>query len=58
MEVAQVTAGNQLFHVVVETDDVATTLVNHLNRTKGGRATFMPLNRLHVRNRSFMAQRR
>lgn len=52
----EVTAGNQLFHVVVENDEIATTLVNHLNRMKGGRATFMPLNRLQVRLLRFLKQ--
>ena len=44
----EVTAGNQLFQVVVDTDETATIIVQHLNRTKGGRVTFMPLNRLQV----------
>lgn len=32
-----VTAGNQLFNVVVDNDEVATTIVRHLNRDKLGR---------------------
>ncbi|KAK9861310.1 hypothetical protein WJX84_000307, partial [Apatococcus fuscideae] len=43
----EVTAGNSLFNVVVETDDVATQLSGIMNREKSGRATFMPLNRLN-----------
>ncbi|KAL1208824.1 Structural maintenance of chromosomes protein 3 [Cardamine amara subsp. amara] len=42
----EVTAGNSLFHVVVENDDVSTTLIRHLNSLKGGRVTFIPLNRV------------
>ena len=40
-------AGNSLFNVVVETDDVATQLSAIMNREKSGRVTFMPLNRLN-----------
>ncbi|KAK9807008.1 hypothetical protein WJX72_010649 [[Myrmecia] bisecta] len=42
----EVTAGNSLFHVVVDNDETVNKIVAHLNKTKGGRATFMPLNRL------------
>eukprot|EP01104_Vermistella_antarctica_P010638 TRINITY_DN2847_c1_g2_i3.p1 TRINITY_DN2847_c1_g2~~TRINITY_DN2847_c1_g2_i3.p1 ORF type:complete len:870 (-),score=309.49 TRINITY_DN2847_c1_g2_i3:51-2660(-) len=42
----EVTAGNSLFHVVVDTDDTATVLLETLNQEKSGRVTFMPLNRL------------
>lgn len=45
----ETTAGNSLFHVVVETDEVATRLTELLNKGKCGRASFMPLNRLKVR---------
>ena len=44
----EVTAGNQLFHVVVDTDATATAIVEYLNRSMGGRVTFMPLNRIQV----------
>ena len=43
----EVTGGNQLFHVVVEGDAVATRIVEVLARDKLGRATFLPLNRLN-----------
>ncbi|RVW19678.1 Structural maintenance of chromosomes protein 3, partial [Vitis vinifera] len=42
----EVTAGNSLFHVVVETDEVSTQIIRHLNALKGGRVTFIPLNRV------------
>jgi structural maintenance of chromosome 3 (chondroitin sulfate proteoglycan 6) len=34
--------------VVVENDDKATEIINHLNRQKGGRVTFIPLNRVNA----------
>ncbi|KAJ2723984.1 Structural maintenance of chromosomes protein 3 [Coemansia sp. Benny D115] len=40
-------AGASLFHVVVDTDETATKVLNELNAQKLGRLTFMPLNRLH-----------
>lgn len=42
----EVTGGNQLFHIVVDNDTVATRIVDILNKGKLGRATFMPLNRM------------
>ncbi|XP_027158386.1 structural maintenance of chromosomes protein 3 [Coffea eugenioides] len=42
----EVTAGNSLFHVVVENDDISTQIIRHLNARKGGRVTFIPLNRV------------
>uniref|UniRef100_A0A7N0UY74 Structural maintenance of chromosomes protein n=1 Tax=Kalanchoe fedtschenkoi TaxID=63787 RepID=A0A7N0UY74_KALFE len=42
----EVTAGNSLFHVVVETDEISTQIIRHLNAQKGGRVTFIPLNRV------------
>lgn len=44
----EVTAGNSLFHVVVETDEVSTRIIRHLTSEKGGRVTFIPLNRVRV----------
>ncbi|WJX64369.1 Structural maintenance of chromosomes protein 3, variant 2 [Trifolium repens] len=44
----EVTAGNSLFHVVVENDDKSTEIIKHLNRQKGGRVTFIPLNRVNA----------
>ncbi|GLU19081.1 hypothetical protein SLE2022_353480 [Rubroshorea leprosula] len=42
----EVTAGNSLFHVVVESDEISTQIIKHLNSLKGGRVTFIPLNRV------------
>ncbi|RZC53641.1 hypothetical protein C5167_012493 [Papaver somniferum] len=42
----EVTAGNSLFHVVVETDEISTRIIRYLNSEKGGRITFIPLNRV------------
>lgn len=42
----EVTAGTSLFHYVVDTDDTASRVLEILQREKGGRVTFMPLNRL------------
>merc|ERR1712001_262421 len=47
----EVTAGNRLFHHVVENDKVGTAILKEMNKQKfPGEVTFMPLNRLHVRN--------
>lgn len=43
----QVAAGNQLFHIVVDNDEIATQITGHLKSENGGRATFIPLNRLN-----------
>ncbi|UPX10484.1 Structural maintenance of chromosomes protein 3 [Ascochyta rabiei] len=37
-----------LFHVVVEDDNVATKIMDRLTKDKGGRLTFIPLNRISV----------
>ncbi|KAI9754849.1 MAG: hypothetical protein M4579_004506 [Chaenotheca gracillima] len=42
----EVTAGNSLFHYVVDNDATATKVMEILQREKAGRVTFMPLNRL------------
>ncbi|KAJ1733006.1 Structural maintenance of chromosomes protein 3 [Coemansia biformis] len=39
-------AGASLFHVVVDTDETATKVLGELSRSRLGRLTFMPLNRL------------
>ncbi|CCG82316.1 putative Chromosome segregation protein SudA [Taphrina deformans PYCC 5710] len=46
----EVTAGNSLFHVVVDNDDTATSLLDGMNREKAGRVTFVPLNRLRAQS--------
>lgn len=42
----EVTAGQSLFHYVVDTDETATAVLEILQKEKAGRVTFMPLNRL------------
>ncbi|KAJ5809622.1 Chromosome segregation protein SudA [Penicillium pulvis] len=42
----EVTAGQSLFHYVVDTDETATKVLEALQKDKAGRVTFMPLNRL------------
>ncbi|KAK8022219.1 RecF/RecN/SMC N terminal domain-containing protein [Apiospora rasikravindrae] len=42
-------AGASLFHYVVDNEQTATYFVNQLEKTRGGRVTFMPLNKLHPR---------
>ncbi|KAL8706099.1 MAG: hypothetical protein Q9201_000801 [Fulgogasparrea decipioides] len=42
----EVTAGQSLFHYVVDNDDTATKVIEILQKEKAGRITFMPLNRL------------
>jgi len=39
---------NSLFHVVVDNDDISTRIIQILTREKGGRVTFIPLNRVKV----------
>ncbi|KAF5286913.1 hypothetical protein FQA39_LY00446 [Lamprigera yunnana] len=46
----EVTAGNRLFHHVVDSDKVGTQILKEMNRQKlPGEVTFMPFNRLNVR---------
>ncbi|KAB8273828.1 RecF/RecN/SMC [Aspergillus minisclerotigenes] len=45
----EVTAGQSLFHYVVDTDETATKVLEILQQEKAGRVTFMPLNRLRSR---------
>ncbi|XP_077226004.1 structural maintenance of chromosomes (SMC) family protein [Tasmannia lanceolata] len=49
----EVTAGNSLFHVVVETDDISTRIIRYLTAEKGGRVTFIPLNRVKAPHVNF-----
>ncbi|SAM84219.1 probable SMC3-required for structural maintenance of chromosomes [Ustilago bromivora] len=51
----ETTAGASLFHVVVDTDETASKLLEVMNRDKSGRVTFMPLNRLHPKETDFPA---
>lgn len=45
----EVTAGNSLFHIVVDNEDTATAIMNELFREQSGRVTFMPVSRLTPR---------
>jgi structural maintenance of chromosome 3 (chondroitin sulfate proteoglycan 6) len=45
----EVTAGQSLFHYVVDNDETVSKVLEILNKQKGGRVTFMPLNRLNPR---------
>lgn len=50
----EVTAGNRLFHHVVESDKIGTIILKEMNRQKlPGEVTFMPLNRLNVREMDY-----
>jgi structural maintenance of chromosome 3 (chondroitin sulfate proteoglycan 6) len=50
----EVTAGNRLFHHIVASDKVGTQILKEMNKQKlPGEVTFMPLNRLHVRNMDY-----
>ena len=42
----EVTAGNSLFHYVVDNDDTATKVIEIMQKKKLGRLTFIPLNRI------------
>ncbi|KAJ7489905.1 structural maintenance of chromosome protein 3 [Mycena galericulata] len=44
------TAGNSLFHVVVDSDETASKVLDVMLKEKTGRVTFMPLNRLKPTN--------
>ncbi|KAF8904142.1 structural maintenance of chromosome protein 3 [Gymnopilus junonius] len=46
----ELTAGNSLFHVVVDTDETASKVLDVMLKEKTGRVTFMPLNRLKPKN--------
>ncbi|KAL7632507.1 UNVERIFIED_CONTAM: hypothetical protein RMT77_017170 [Armadillidium vulgare] len=47
----EVTAGNKLFHHIVESDKIGTQILKEMNRQKlPGEVTFMPLNRLSVKD--------
>lgn len=50
----EVTAGARLFHHIVESDRVGTEILKEMNKQKlPGEVTFMPLNRLIVREQSY-----
>lgn len=50
----EVTAGARLFHHIVESDRVGTEILKEMNKQKlPGEVTFMPLNRLIVRDQNY-----
>ena len=48
-----VIGGSSLFHLVVDTDQTASRILEVLNQERGGRVTFMPLNRLKPKQPSY-----
>ncbi|KAF5391874.1 hypothetical protein D9757_001633 [Collybiopsis confluens] len=46
----ELTAGNSLFHVVVDSDETASKVLDSMLKDKTGRVTFMPVNRLKPKN--------
>lgn len=47
----EVTAGNRLFHHLIDSDKVGTMILKEMNRQKlPGEVTFMPLNRITVKD--------
>mmetsp|Transcript_30826 Transcript_30826/g.67303 ORF Transcript_30826/g.67303 Transcript_30826/m.67303 type:complete len:1195 (-) Transcript_30826:298-3882(-) len=49
----EVTAGNTLFHIVVDTDEISTKIIHYLNIEKGGRVSFLPLNQLKAKEQPY-----
>lgn len=50
----EVTAGNRLFHHIVESDVVGTKILKEMNKQNlPGEVTFMPLNRLQVKDMTY-----
>jgi structural maintenance of chromosome 3 (chondroitin sulfate proteoglycan 6) len=49
----EVSAGNSLFHVVVDTDKTAALLMKKMEQHNLGRVTFLPLNRLKVHKQNY-----
>ena len=45
----EVTAGNSLFHYVVDNDETATKVIDILQKERAGRITFIPLNRVRAK---------
>ncbi|EEB09795.1 mitotic cohesin complex subunit Psm3 [Schizosaccharomyces japonicus yFS275] len=43
----EATAGNSLFHIVVDSDETASNILEVMYKENAGRVTFMPLNKLH-----------
>ncbi|RMD41630.1 hypothetical protein DV735_g3496, partial [Chaetothyriales sp. CBS 134920] len=49
----EVVAGPSLFHYVVDTDETASKLIELLNKDRGGRVTFVPLDKIHPNTANF-----
>ncbi|EDO34136.1 predicted protein, partial [Nematostella vectensis] len=50
----EVTAGNRLFHIIVDTDKTASLILSTMNRQKmPGEVTFMPLNKVKIKPTNF-----
>lgn len=49
----ETTAGNSLFHVVVDDDEIASTIIKELNKMGAGRVTFVPLNRISTKEHTY-----
>ncbi|OAD80455.1 hypothetical protein PHYBLDRAFT_184304 [Phycomyces blakesleeanus NRRL 1555(-)] len=49
----EVASGASLFHVVVDTDQTATKLLETMNKERSGRVTFIPLNRIKTRETNY-----
>ncbi|PVV00813.1 hypothetical protein BB560_004789 [Smittium megazygosporum] len=47
---ADAVAGSNIFHIVVEDEVTATTIVEQLQKLRSGRLTFVPLNRLNIQS--------
>lgn len=48
-DAVDVVASGSMFHVVVDNDETASRILDILNQERGGRVTFMPLNRINPR---------
>ncbi|KAI9019796.1 putative chromosome segregation protein SudA [Hyaloraphidium curvatum] len=49
----EVIAGQSLFHVVVDTDETAISVLDAMAKEKAGRVTFMPLNKLRPKTAEY-----
>ena len=52
---AEAIAGTSLFQIVVANEEVATQLLKGLQKERAGRVTFVPLNRLRIRQQKSLA---
>ena len=49
----EVVAGSSLFNYVVDTDDTASKIIEILNKERGGRVTFVPLDKIKPKTTNF-----